>query len=142
MRLLTCAADDCNETFQFDPQNPLKKFHSIQCQTRMRLRRWRKSKRVGPDGGGGKRRQLALFSKQSVSAKRAKPARPETAPLFTMQANGKHEKHAPLLPGELCAIPVIGHCEDAEQQLPDSPVTSPKPVQSARPDLGGLDAAA
>jgi hypothetical protein len=59
-------------------------------------------------GGGGKRRQLALFSKPSVSAKRLKPKPPETAPLFTMAVNGKHEKHVPLL--QFDAVPVIGHC--------------------------------
>ena len=101
----TCAADDCNETFEFDPQNPLKEFHSIQCQARMRMRRWRKNQKSGPGGGGGKRRQLALFSKESVSAKRIKQPRPETAPLFTMSANGKHEKHIPLAP-----LLLIGHC--------------------------------
>jgi hypothetical protein len=60
----------------------------------MRVRRKRDRDRCGggDDGGGGKR-QMALFPKQSVSAKRMKPPRPETAPLFTMAPNGKHEKH-------------------------------------------------
>ena len=98
MSLRTCAADDCNETFEFDPENPLKTFHSVQCQARMRMRRWRKNQKSGPGGGGGKRRQLALFSKESVSAKRIKQPKPETAPLFTMSANGKHEKHVAQAP--------------------------------------------
>jgi hypothetical protein len=116
----TCAADDCSETFEFDPQNPLKEFHSIQCQARMRMRRWRKARKNGPGGGGGgKRRQLALFSKQSISAKRVKQPRPETAPLFTNLANGQHEKHVPVPPSELCTVPVIGHSE--------SETLSPKP---------------
>jgi hypothetical protein len=96
MKLITCAADDCIETFEFDPQNPLKEYHSVQCQRRVRARRWRanhKNKPGGGDGGGGKRRQMALFSKQSVSAKRVKQPRPETAPLFGMSMSGQHEKH-------------------------------------------------
>jgi hypothetical protein len=39
-----------------------------------------------------------------------KSARPETAPLFTMFANGKHEKHVPLPAAELCTFLLIGHC--------------------------------
>jgi hypothetical protein len=72
----------------------------------------RHSTRGPSGGGGGKKRQLALFSKESVSAKRIKQPRPETAPLFTLFENGKHEKHVPVpvLPAELCALPVIGHC--------------------------------
>jgi hypothetical protein len=64
----------------------------------------------GPHGGG-KSNHLPLMSKQSVSAKRMKRARPDTAPLFAMSQNGMHEKHYPEVIGgtELCAIPVIGH---------------------------------
>lgn len=129
MSLKPCAADDCNETFEFDPQNPLKEFHSVQCQTRTRMRRWRAGQKSGPGGGGGKKRQLALFSKQSVSAKRVKQPRPETAPLFTMSANGKHEKH-------FNEVLLIGHCD------------SPKPPESVPAsaieifNAGGFDAAA
>jgi predicted nucleic acid-binding Zn ribbon protein len=74
------------------------------CANVLRVRRFRARKQGGGDdgGGGGKRRQLALFSKESVSAKRIKQPRPETAPLFTMSATGKHEKH-------LYPVPVIGH---------------------------------
>jgi hypothetical protein len=73
------------------------------------MRKWRKNRKNGPGGGGGKRRQLALFSKESISAKRVKQPRPETAPLFTMSATGKHEKH-------LHPIPIIGPSQDAEPQ--------------------------
>lgn len=128
MSLRPCAADDCNETFEFDPLNPLKQFHSVQCQARMRMRRWRKSKRVGPGGGGGKRRQLALFSKPSVSAKRVKQPRPETAPLFTMFANGRHEKHVPIPPAEIAVLPVIGRCDSPK---PPASVAAPEIAEAA-----------
>jgi hypothetical protein len=77
MRLLTCAADDCTETFEFDPVNPLKKFHSVQCQTRTRLRRWRKSKRCGGGDGGGGGKQRRLFARPVLA--KAKP--PKHAPV-------------------------------------------------------------
>ncbi len=90
-----CAADDCNNPF--DPVLPEQIYCSRRCSTRMRVRRLRARRKNGPGGGGGgKRRQLALFAKQPVSAKRVKQPRPETAPLFTMLANGKHEKHVPV----------------------------------------------
>jgi CGNR zinc finger len=132
MSLRTCAADGCTETFEFDPRNPLKQFHSVQCQTRTRVSRWRKARKNGPGGGGGKKRQMALFSKQSVSAKRIKQPRPETAPLFTMSANGKHEKHVPLLPPELCALPVIGHSQDV---APEADVRKPSTAASPQPQV-------
>jgi hypothetical protein len=139
MERLICAADDCAETFHFDPVNPGKKYHSEQCAARMRMRRKRRRDKMGGgDGGGGKRRQMALFSKQSISAKRVKPARPETAPLFVYE-NGMYEKHALMQPTQISTLPVIGHEADP---VPEPQVTSPKPVQPSSTVAGGVDAVA
>jgi hypothetical protein len=130
-----CAADDCNNPF--DPVLPEQIYCSRRCSTRMRVRRLRARRKNNPGpGGGGKRRQLALFSSQSVSAKRVKQPRPETAPLFTMFANGKHEKHFPIpVNSTLCLLSDI-----ASDAAVDPQVALPKPVQPA--SVGGLDAAA
>lgn len=75
MNRLTCAADDCIETFDFNPVNPLKKFHSVQCgtRTRVRLKRARDRQKFGPDGGGGGK-QRRLFPKPMLA--KAKPPKP------------------------------------------------------------------
>lgn len=140
MSLKTCAADKCSE--RFEPYCIEQIYCSDRCRTRMGVRahRDRLKHGGGDDGGGG--RQRRLFPKQSVSAKRVKPPRPETAPLFTMSANGRHEKHVPLPDTQLYTLPVIGHCEDAEEQPFAPQVALPKPVQPVGVDLGGLDAAA
>jgi hypothetical protein len=78
-----CSSVDCSNVY--DPVLPEQMYCSDRCATRERVRRYRDRLRQGGGNGpgGGKKRQLALFSKQSVSAKRAKQPHPETAPLFT-----------------------------------------------------------
>ena len=127
---------------KFDPVVEWQVCDTIKCKNVLNVRRFRARKRGGGDDNGGGKRQMALFSKRSVSAKRVKPPRPETAPLFTMSANGRHEKHVPLPDTQLYTLPVIGHCEDAEEQPFAPQVALPKPVQPVGVDLGGLDAAA
>ena len=82
MKLLTCAALGCQETFEFDPVNPLKKYHSLKCGDRMRQWHKRHSNRpvTGGPGGGGKRRQMALFSKPPKPAKRGRIPEPVLFP--------------------------------------------------------------
>lgn len=114
MSFRPCAAVKC--TNRFEPYLVDQLYCSPRCSARMRMRAKRERDRVGsgPDGGGGKRRsQLTLFAKESISAKRVKrPVQPETAPLFTMSMNGKHEKHvAPPLLSSLCTLSVIGRCD-------------------------------
>lgn len=76
--LRICAADDCDETFEFDPANPLKEYHSIQCQRRMRMRRLRNKNRTdGPSGGG---RQRRLFPNPPKAAKRVRIPEPVLFP--------------------------------------------------------------
>jgi hypothetical protein len=106
MSLRTCAADGCKTRFK--PYSIDQVYCSHRCGTRMRVRRKRDRDRCGggDDGGGGKR-QMALFSKPSVSAKRMKPPRPETAPLFAMTPNSMHEKHMGL---EVVPISLPGTC--------------------------------
>lgn len=144
-----CDADDCNETY--DPVLPEQMYCSDRCAARVRMRRYRARRKSGPGGGGGKKRQLALFSKQSVSAKRVKQPRPETAPLFTMSANGKHEKH--IGPVEVYPSPANPALSpDTSYRTLDSenfePCDSPKPPESVPASAieifhaGGFDAAA
>jgi hypothetical protein len=81
MRLLTCAAKGCTETFEFDPVNPLKKFHSLQCGIRTRVARKRKRDKLGGgDDGGG--RQRRLLPKPLMV--KAKPVRRVEAPQPTL----------------------------------------------------------
>jgi hypothetical protein len=76
MKLLTCAALNCTNTFPFDPTNPCRKFCDELCgaRTRMRLKRERDLQKFGPDGGGGKRQQRSLFPRPLAA--KAKPPKP------------------------------------------------------------------
>jgi hypothetical protein len=141
MSLKTCAADKCRDPetgkpVRFQPYCIDQIYCSDRCRIRMGVRAHRNRLKHGGDdggpGGGGKRRQMTLFAKpESVSAKRVKRAQPETAPLFAMFPNGKHEKHVPIIDPQLCVLPVIGH--ELDQPIPPA-------VEASNP--GGLDAAA
>ena len=82
MELLTCAADDCNESFE--PEFPGHIYHDRTCAARMRQRRRRAKLKPRPNGGPGGNRQPRLFSRSELH--RRKPAksapRPKSGDLF------------------------------------------------------------